>query len=296
MTDGRRRGARYGRVASAAVLLLTLGCAGRALDLGSDSEASGGTGSNTPKPGGAGASPVEASAGQPTKSPPSGGSGASCTAATSGWPDPAECLPAPDSDLVGTWKGHWPFTYEVDGDAVLQIDGLTADGAPCGTLTIGEGPALPPATDPDAPYPPSSGAPNGMDFNPSFGSAKYGIFAGHSYPLTQVVSSGSRLAFLVPTKDPWRGWCGLQPAIPGEPTCVRLNQSYSDPSGCYDGAGVPIPCAKYFLCGVNSACSCANGCCDADPSSGDFVDLHWDGGALEGSVNSSAPIYLDPVD
>jgi hypothetical protein len=283
MTEARRRawllaGGRL--LATAAAWSLTLGCGGTALDLGSDAEASGGKPPTSPEPSGSGGSaPVNAS----------------CGAAMPAWPEPSACSPAPGSKLVGTWKGHWPLTFDVEGDAVLQIEGLTADGTPCGTLTIGEGPALPLATDADAPYPPVTGTPNPMDQNPSFGSYKYGLFAGHSYPLTSVVSSEARLAFLVPTKEPWRGWCGLQTAIPGETTCIKLNQSGSDRSGCYDGAGDSISCAKYFLCGVNSACTCANGCCDADSTSGDFVDLHWDGGALEGSVNSTTPIFLDPV-
>jgi len=205
--------------------------------------------------------------------------------------------------MVGQWKGHWPVSGVTEGgdglvaagDALLTVQGLTADGVPCGTLSVGDGPPLPPATDPTAPYPPSSGGAGGGPADGKIGPLAYGEFPGHEYPITGVVLDGPRLAFNVPVNEPWRGWCGLQTPLPGETTCVSANGGFSSPSGCGDSAGHPIPCAQFRLCAMHRVCYCDSSCCDADPNVAHVVDLHMDRGAFQGSVDQTLQIFLDPV-
>jgi hypothetical protein len=215
------------------------------------------------------------------------------------WPDPARCLAAPDSPLVGSYKGHWPLAenyYEPKGDAVLTIRGLTADGQPCGTLRIGQGDPPPPATDPDAPYP----VPDGID---GMGGLKLGpglsaAYPGVEYQIYSVKNSSSRLAFSIGYNEVLRSWCGLQTRYPGSESCLPTNYTASqDPSGCtitpQGGMIMPVSCVKLSNC-TPYVCVCDDAGCDA-ATQATLFDLHWDDGNLEGSVNTSTPIFLDRV-
>jgi hypothetical protein len=269
-------------------------CAGKALDVGADeptgsggSDARGGTGSGAT---GANTSGVGASGSVTYGGPPVEGAD---------WPDPAACMPAPNSPLVGSYKGRWPLTNyyaEPKGDAVLTIKGLTADGQPCGTLHIGAGDPPPPATDPDAPYPP-------RDANDMLDGAKLGVglvmaFPGVEYQIHKVESSPSRLAFSIAYNEVMRSWCGLQTRFPGADSCLPGNYSASqDPSGCSitpeGGMPMSLPCIKLSYC-TPYVCVCDDAGCDAAPQATRF-DLHWDDGNLEGSLNTNTPIFLDRV-
>ena len=274
---------------AATLMAMPLACSGRYLDVGADARSGSGGVSGSPTAAG-GSSPSGAGG---------VGSGArpACMAVTEpAWPDPVSCMPAPDSPMVGRYKGHWPVNAIIGGgDALLTLQGLTADGVPCGTLSIGDGAPLPPATDPKAPYPP--GTESGFAGGPATGypPGSYGEFPGHDYPIIQVESAGPRLAFSVPVNEPWRGWCGLQTPVPGEGVCLHVDGASSDGMSCADHAGHPLSCAQLFLCALNRVCVCDDSCCDADTHSGHTVDLHWDGRAFQGSVDSTYQIFLDPV-
>jgi hypothetical protein len=215
------------------------------------------------------------------------------------WPSATACLPAPDSPLVGKWKGQWPWSVTpsspdvlpAGGEVLLDIQGMTAEGVPCGYFSVGEGAAsLPPATSATQDYPPGLNiaveAPNVVEKGP---------FAGYRYPITQVVSSGSRLSFTVPKGDPWRSWCALQTPVGNTGSCFAHHSWIQTPEGCSAG-GQEVNCMQAQLCGgVSRVCYCSDSCCDAQPEGGMQLELHWDGDALEGSVGS-ALLFLDPVE
>jgi hypothetical protein len=204
-------------------------------------------------------------------------------------------LPAPDSPLVGVWRGHWPDPIlSTSEEAELTIAGLTADGTPCGTFKIGEGPELPPATDAAESYPP--GTVYGAGGNGPFTVAR-NYHPGHPYPLMRVESGPRRLAFAIPVFEIFRSWCELQTQFEDTNSCFdnRANSS-GDAAGCYQHDR-PVSCAQLTLCGAG-VCRCENGCCFAVPEQSGGVELHWDDGALEGTVSTfsgPAQIYLDPV-
>jgi len=268
--------------AVAAAMLLQPGCSGRYLDVGAG-------GSDTALSAGGSAATHDSSN--------EAGNEPSCAVAQSpSWPSAAECVPAPNSPWVGTWKGHYPVEdYRLQGDAVLTITGLTNDGVPCGTFRVGSGPAIPPATDRAAAYPPAEV--EGVGGGPSQFASSLHLYAGHSYPLMDVVNEGSRLAFTVPAKEVYRSWCALQtPPAGAEHSCIVVNGATCIGGSCVDGAGTPISVAQLNLC-VAEACYCSGGCCDASTLDGQTrLELHRrSDGTFEGSLNNLSPIYLDPV-
>lgn len=274
-------------------------CGGKALNVGSE-EPKGGAGS------GGGTNP--AGAGQPGH----GGSGASQSDAPTSlppdlaglqWPADTPCV-ASDSPKVGTWKGHWPDAGGVgdSADVVVHIKGLTADGVPCGTVTIGSGPALPPVEDADAIYPPSHGAGGGsglMDVP-----AIMMPWLGYEYRMLNVQATDSRLAFTITYQEILRPWCQLQPSYEGSFSCLpewTNGSGMPGPQGdvcTIVGPNLPstvVPCFKMQYCS-RVTCFCYGGACDVSPQGAQMrFELHWDGASLEGSLNQTLLIFLDPV-
>lgn len=306
LTRFGRRGSALGWLAMAATLL---GCSGSTLDVGSDPPMNGGTGTGASGGGGSAAGTVGSGGGTPggglpeetlTRRP-------SGPAPQPGWNDPrwdddATCEPAPDSPLVGRWRGHWPGRSPVDSEIVLDIAGLTVDGLPCGSVTIGEGPALTPPTDPDAAYPtmPELG---GYDFSSaSPGPIFVGItpWPGFSYSLIDVEVGPARLAFRLAQTEVWRDWCALQRPWPGS---SRITPGTSFGSSSREGSRCIVfddelyddwSCARLKL---SSVCTCTEAGCDATPDWEplDF-ELHADDGAWEGTyMSKNGVLFLDPV-
>lgn len=246
------------------------GCAGKELDVGGDS-------SNGAAAGGA----TSQVAGAPAA--------LTCDPSQSPFQAP-ECRPG-KSPLVGKWKGNFPGTND---EAVLEVSGLTPDGKPCGSFSIGNHAPLAPATDATAAYPPLASP--GSAGGPSYGLSATDPYPGHAYPLFDVLSTDSRLVFGVPLPEVWRSWCALQAPIPNQLGCVkRAGGTHATATQCFDGDGQEISCAQYHLCITNDVCACNSQCCDARPdSSGLIVDLHRDGKGWEGSVNAQ-PFFLDPA-
>lgn len=289
-----KRGISLAGIAGLAAAAMVTACAGKALDVGADGAtatggagAVGGTGSGAT---GVDTSGVGAYGNVTYGGPPVAGAE---------WPDPLVCVPAPNSPLVGSYKGHWPSTdyyFQPNSDAVLTIKGLTADGQPCGTLRVGEGAPPSPATDPDAPYPASDGA-DPMQLA-KLAPGLIGPYPGVEHQIFGVNNSSSRLAFSVSYNEVLRSWCGLQTRYPGSDSCLPGNYSASQgPNGCTlspeGGSETPISCIKLAYC-TPYVCVCDDVGCDAAPQATLF-DLHWDDGNLEGSLNTSMPIFLDRV-
>jgi hypothetical protein len=215
------------------------------------------------------------------------------------WPADVACVAAPGSKLVGTWKGHWPDALGggANDEVVLTITGLTSDGVPCGTVTIGSGPQPPPVADADAIYPPSLGAGGGVGASMP-GPVFTKPWPGYEYRMLHVQSTATRLAFVITYNQVLRPWCQLQMAYPDSFSCLPAwTSATGTPSRCtITGPKLPtmeVPCFKMQFCSTVS-CFCYDGQCDASLAAQLPFELHWDGAALEGSVNNQL-VFLDPV-
>jgi len=180
-------------------------------------------------------------------------------------------------------------------DVVLTIAGLTPEGLPCGRIKIGEGPPIPPVTDADASYPPTWGAGGGMFA--SRGAVFTTPWQGYEYELLHVQSTPIRLAFGISLNEVLRPWCQLQVAYADSYSCLPAYQSaIGDPPCKISGPklpSTPVPCFKLQFCSPRT-CFCYDGRCDASAAARIAFELHWDGDALEGTVNDQL-IFLDPV-
>ena len=272
-------------------------CGGKALNVGSEEQkgvAGTGVGSSPttgghPGSGGSGASQSE----QPTLSPQD--------LADTQWPADTPCV-ASDSPKVGTWKGHWPDLTGGDADVVVRIKGFTGAGVPCGTVTIGNGPAPPPVEDADAIYPPSQGAGGGSAT--AIGPAIMAPWPGYEYRMLNVQASESRLAFMITYQEILRPWCQLQPAFEESHSCLPAwTSGDGSPSSqgvvcTISGPDLPrtvVPCFKMQYC-ASYTCFCYDGACDVSlQGTRTAFELHWDGPSLEGTVNQTQLIFLDPV-
>ncbi|HKY39117.1 MAG TPA: hypothetical protein VJN18_24430 [Polyangiaceae bacterium] len=276
-----------------AAAAIATACAGKALDVGSDS----------PNARSLFGTPLAGTNGD-------GGAGVTGTGGTAAtapilsdeelaniqWPAAQECEPAPNSPLVGAWKGRLQLRYRQSPDeAVLAIKGLTPEGAPCGTFRVGQGEPLPPPTDPDEIYP-ATVIPNyaaNLIADP---------WPGYEYQLLEVISEGTRFAFKLSFTEILRPWCEMQPSYPETFSCLPALQliSKKEMTDCtVRGLGpqpTEMPCWKLDYCS-KSTCFCYDEC-DAALNMTAF-ELHWDGPALEGTINGStiydAVIFLDPV-
>jgi len=265
------------------------GCAGKALDVGSE-EQPGVSGSGI---GGSGPSRPR-SPNQPTTLSEE-------DLANVQWPADTPCTPTPGSMREGTWKGHWPDSLSsTNADVVVRIKGRTPDGLPCGTVTIGEGEPPPPVTDSDAIYPPSQGMGGNSGLVGGVGPAITQPWPGYAYRMLKVQASETRLAFFITYQEILRPWCQLQPAVQGSFSCLPewTNGGTATPPGeCYiSGPELPyekVPCFKMQYCS-SYTCFCYDGSCDVALSGTPF-ELHWDGASLEGSVNQTQLLFLDPV-
>src|SRR5688572_18657492 len=123
--------------------VLILACSGKALDVGSNQNPGAVAGNG----GAGGAGGTGGTAGP--------GPGANAVLPT--WPDPGSCATDGDLPMAGVWEGETtaelPYTITPERFRV-RIGGSTETGA-CGSVVYGEGVPPPPATDPDARYPPA---------------------------------------------------------------------------------------------------------------------------------------------
>lgn len=275
----------------------TAACGGQALDIGSDSS-------------GGGASPLGGTTASASGGTSYGGAGKSDAGASDGyppedpeniqWPTAQACEPAPESPLVGSWKGRYPLPNGDTAEAVLTIAGLTPEGVPCGTFRVGEGAPLAPPTDPDAIYP------DGVSLTGIARSHPISKpWPGYEYELLRVSSEGTRLAFMLSFGEILRPWCQMQTAYADSGTCLP---DYTSGMGTIGGSGnntctiegpslpaTQVPCWKLQYCATGT-CSCYDGSCDAALNLTAF-ELHWDDQSLEGTVNGGTNlIFLDPVE
>jgi hypothetical protein len=221
-----------------------------------------------------------------------------------GWPTLAACKSGDQLPIVGTWAGYMEMAnLPSRSDAVkLVISAANAEHV-CGTITFGTGTPPPVPTDPD-----NGNIPGFGDGGPisDYGSYLIDGFpltilnAKASLPRLQFETNGSQFW------KPWceRQTPYLRAGSTDEWHCVPLDANgsvtYTPATGCLLGTldnGTPVNCAKANLCGGAGACSCsATGCTVSGLGGGMQFDLRVTGNEIHGpGLNSHADMHLTRV-
>jgi hypothetical protein len=176
------------------------------------------------------------------------------------------------SDYVATWDGHAQAFAFSDGSDHVH---LTIDSTGAGTLTVGQSPALPPATDPHVGYPVGSGnffqAVQPGQLDPPF--------PGFAYPLHATQVQSDRIQTGLDPSDVYTGWCALQTPMavtdPSTglsgfscaPAATKIEHPVPDSPDCIldqaDGTSQTVDCGWLSLCWLPSVCTCIQTACTA---------------------------------
>jgi hypothetical protein len=193
------------------------------------------------------------------------------------------------TDYAATWEGYAEaYSFGPAGEHGDNLY-LTLDASGMGHLRVGNAPIAAPATDPNAPYPPSVGA-----FDSPLWTGGLGFPSGVNYSVDNPSVSSQRLQFDVSLGSALETWCPLQTSYDlGDNTYNCLpNTGYGTggPGECFIGASSETPtavgCFTLSMCAVDPLCQCdANGC-EAGPGETVSVDaaLEDDGNSLVGTL------------
>jgi hypothetical protein len=259
------------RILGCAAGVLLVGCAGRAVDVGSNHD-----------------TVIE-------------------DAGPGGWPSLAACQTADQLPIVGTWQGYMEKTnLPSRSDAVKLVISAANASHVCGTITMGTGTPPPVPTDPDHPSIPGV-VPDGGPMPPP--NSVGGAYLIDGSPLTILNGKPSlpRLQFEANPNQFWKPWCELQTPYlregqENEWYCVPLNTqgetSWTPETGCVLGPfdrGVPVDCNKAALCSIAQVCTCTStGCTVSGAEGGLQFDLRLTGDELNGHGPGS-DMYLTRV-
>jgi hypothetical protein len=171
-----------------------------------------------------------------------------------------------------------------------------ADGGVSGSIVFGDHSPPPPATNPDAFYPPITPAPIGALQTGQFIALLQEPFDGDPYSLFDVRQTATRITFEILPAELWKGWCALQTMTYDAP---EANTSNDGKFTCAPGSSaIDNPeVGKAGLClagGIGSGlpCLCDQTSCHADlTGNGDIetFDLELNDGLLEGVMPSFSP-------
>lgn len=177
-----------------------------------------------------------------------------------------------DAPAGPVWSGYLENAQLPDGSNRLTMTlSVAADGIATGTLLLGDGSLLRPATDPNVGYPPGVSFPF---------SGPLGFFEGFAYTMLDGRLSGSMLTFRVAEFELWAQWCMLQTMTYPFPdadggvagySCAPTGSSGRGGSFSASGSNcvftdfatmkqVAMDCGKYELC-QNSPCDCSATAC-----------------------------------
>jgi hypothetical protein len=151
-------------------------------------------------------------------------------------------------------------------------------GGYVGELAWGTGDPPPPATDPDAPYPPGT---DGFDGGMGGGSGRQ-IWPGFPYTVVRGAGCDSVFRVSVSMSQTWESWCAIQESIDGGEFgwgCMLLTGSYGgNQTTCQvqDGMGEVLaeyPAWRCDLCGFQGVCACNASGCSYNPEPTHSFDL-----------------------
>jgi hypothetical protein len=179
-----------------------------------------------------------------------------------------------------TWTGYLEnYQFPSGSDAVKLSFATDPSGVVVGTVTFGAGSPPPPATDPDAAYPPGA-----SQLSPVT------IAEGFPYTMARGTLEASRLRFTIWETEVWSGWCALQPPFPGSPSCLPIPGMYSyntDGTCSYQAASSSHPtavdCTKMALCNAG-VCACTDGGCAASVYGSIEFDMALSVNGADGSI------------
>jgi hypothetical protein len=194
-----------------------------------------------------------------------------------------------DKAFHQVWEGTTlDFFFNPQDDRYrIEFDGTDANGRLCGTVTyIGAGqPAPPPATDPDAGYPPS------LDFTMAHVKS---VQPGVTYSIIQGAEADAVRHFRIAPNELWKDWCALQTPVPnaGSYSCIGGDGGWSsDGVTCTitnpDGTQEHYPQAKCELCSFPGVCACDSEHCVAADGDSLLFDLKLNGPQMTGTIGAT---------
>jgi hypothetical protein len=196
---------------------------------------------------------------------------------------------------TSTWTGYIENPSNTLYPEQLVMTFATDDaGQVVGTFRFGNGTPPPPATDPNAIYPPG--------LNTMITSGGQYPVDGFTYTMMGGTLVGNRLRFGIAMQEPWAGWCALQtPAVDGSGMCVP-NWGWMQPvsGSCYQtnpttGERVYVSCEKLLLCSATRLCVCDDRVCVANLEPNGFPgDMIVSGDRADGSMglNAYLPVHF----
>ena len=167
---------------------------------------------------------------------------------------------------ITTWTGYIDgYQFPSGSNAIRLALGI---GQVTGMVVLGDGVALPPATDPNVGYPPDYDPANGVYWAEGFA---YSIVYGKAAPW--------QLQFGIRNNELWSGWCAEQTPVAGSSTCLpnwpgdHIIGTNGSPDQCYqqdpaNGRKTVVDCGKYDLCITDPVCACSAPACVLNPNSG----------------------------
>lgn len=179
-----------------------------------------------------------------------------------------------------SWTGYLEGkTFPSGSDAIHLSFATDPTGLVVGTMTLGSGTPPPPATDPNASYPP--GVIDGE---------WAAIFEGIPFTIANGTLVGSRLRVEIWTSEMMKSWCALQTPVPGSAGCLPNWDFSGDVNGTQcaqtspTGQVVPVSCAKIQLCIIHVACICTMAGCTPSVASPIGLDVSLSDTTADGTL------------
>jgi len=170
------------------------------------------------------------------------------------------------ASYAATWDGYIEaYSFQSGTDRVH----VTLDANGHGSFQVGDGPLLPPPTDPNVGYPQAlRDAAEGV----IAGDFTFVLYDGLAYPVADTRIESERIRFNVDPHSAFTAWCELQTptlaeATPASYGCAATGGGYTGTNCTVSVPGnfeEPIDCGKLSIC--NNACSCDVTSCTSHPA------------------------------
>ena len=189
-------------------------------------------------------------------------------------PTSASCENGPQLPIVGSWTGYVENQKWASGSDVIHMVIANAnDALACGSISLGDKPPPPPATDPTTSYPLGEFDPTHlpMYWDPS---TFIDYTEGFVMPMAQGKVTATRLQFQANWASTWDAWCALQTPIAvgtGDFSC--LGSASIDDAGCHSSTGELVDCGRFMLCAQGGFCVCTAQGCQAQQPDCDTLDF-----------------------